>query len=331
MYLANPLWLLTAVLIIPVIYLYIRRIRSRTASVKFTAIKIAQKATLTRFDWKRHLRHANIVLVSITILTLSIVLSRPQSMEKGEDIHSEGIDIVIALDISASMMAQDFNPDRVGAAKKVAKEFINGRPHDRIGMVLFGKYAFAQCPLTVDHAILVELIDSVKIGLTDPDATAIGQAIGSALNRLKSSESKSKTIILLTDGENNSGLPPLTAAEAAEALGVRVYTIGVGKHGTAPYPANDIFGRPAIRQVPVSIDEDLLTKIAEMTGGRYFRATDNRKLEQIFAEIDRMEKTRIKVTSYTRYSELYYNWAYIAVAALLLSLLLSTVVVRRMI
>ncbi len=331
MYLANPLWLLTALFVVPIIYLYIRARKAKVPSLTFSAVKLAKSASLQRRDWKRYLRHANIVLITITILSLAMVLSRPQSMEKGQDIHSEGIDIVIALDISASMMARDFTPDRVGAAKRVASDFISGRPHDRIGMVLFGKYAFAQCPLTVDHAILMELIDSVKIGLTNPDATAIGQALGSALNRLKSSESKSKTIILLTDGENNSGLPPLTAAEAAEALGVRVYTIGVGKHGTAPYPANDIFGRPTVQQVPVSIDEELLTKIAKMTDGLYFRATNNRKLEQIFDEIDQMEKTRIRVTSYTRYSELFYNWAYIAAGALLLSLLLSTLVVRRMI
>ncbi len=331
MYLSDPLWLLTALSLVPLIWLYIKQRKRKIPSLIFPAVNIAKVVSDRRHDWKRNLRHANIILLSIAILALAVVLSRPQSMHKGQETFSEGIDIIIAMDISASMMARDFDPDRVGAAKAVAAEFIQGRPHDRIGMVLFGRFAFAQCPLTIDHEILLELIDSVKIGLTDPDATAIGQALGSALNRLKSSDSKSKTIILLTDGENNSGLPPLTAAEAAEALGVRVYTIGIGKHGTAPYPTNDIFGRPAVQQVPVSIDEDLLTKIAAMTGGKYFRATNNNKLKQIFAEIDEMEKTRIKVTSFTRYAELFYNWEYIALGALLLNLLLSTIIVRRIV
>jgi len=228
------------------------------------------------------------------------------------------------------MRARDFTPDRAEAAKAVASDFISRRHTDRIGIVLFAKQAFTQCPLTVDHAILRELVDNIEIGLVDPDNTAIGQALGVALNRLKLSESKSKVIILLTDGENNFGQPPTTLAEAAQALGVRIYTIGVGSKGTAPYPVRDPFGGISYRQVPVSIDEDLLQDVANATGGKYFRATNDEKLRLIFEEIDRMERTKIEVRAFRKYAELFYNWAWAALALLMLGWLASTVFVRTL-
>ena len=276
---ADPWFLAIALTILPIIWLYIRRRRRRYPAVTFTMLETARKTR--KLGYKRWLRYIPVLTGIISILLLAVALARPQDIHEGEDINTEGIDIVLALDISASMLAQDFSPDRVGAAKSVAAEFIEARPDDRIAIVLFAKQAFTQCPLTVDHSILLELLDGVEIGLADPDATAIGQALAAALNRLKASESKSKVVILLTDGENNFGLPPTTAAEAAEALGVRIYTIGIGTRGQAPYPTKDMFGRTTLRHVQVSIDEDLLRDIASSTGGQYFRATNNLSLIHI--------------------------------------------------
>ncbi len=279
---------------------------------------------------RSRLRYLPIALKTIALLLIAVALARPQSISKGQDVHSEGIDIVLTLDISASMLAQDFHPDRARAAKEVAKEFIGARPNDRIGVVLFAKQAFTQCPLTVDHDILLELVDQVEVGLADADNTAIGAALAASVNRLKGSNSPSKVVILMTDGENNYGVPPTTAAEAAQALGVRVYTIGVGTRGTAPYPGRDIFGRTVLQQVQVSIDENLLTSIAQSTGGKYFRATNENKLREIFAEIDRMEKVKIEVRAYRRYAELFYPWVLGALAALLLGFAASSLFLRSL-
>ncbi len=324
--LASPWFLLLSLLVLPLVWIIVKRIRSRFPGVSFTAIDTINEAL--HFNLKAKLRHIPLVLSLISLLLLTIVLARPQSVSQGQDVHSEGIDIVIALDISASMRARDLTPDRVGAAKDVASDFISARPNDRIGIVLFAKQAFTQCPLTIDHSILLELIDQVKIGLVDPDNTAIGHALASALNRIKDSESKSKVIILLTDGENNFGLPPTTAAEAAEALGIRIYTIGIGTRGTAPYPSRDMFGRPSVQMVQVSIDEELLKEIAASTGGQYFRATNNEKLKRIFEEIDQMERTRIEVRAFRKYAELFYPWAKAALILLTIALLMQTFVIR---
>ena len=263
-------------------------------------------------------------------MLLIIAIARPQSVSQGQDVSTEGIDIIMTLDISASMRARDFTPDRAEAAKKVAKDFIMQRSDDRIGIVLFAKQAFTQCPLTIDHAVLLDLVDAIEIGLADPDNTAIGQALGVALNRLEGSESKSKIIILLTDGENNFGQPPTTLAEAAQALNIKIYTIGVGTLGTAPFPFRDPFGRTSYRNVQVSIDEDLLKEIASSTGGKYFRATDDKKLEEIFQEINQMEKTKIEVIAYRRYAELFYNWAWTALIFSTISWLISVLYLRRL-
>ena len=323
---SSPLFLIFGAAIIPVILVYLKRRKNRYPSVTFTALNIAR--SVVRTNYKRPLRYLPPTFKIAAILLIVIGLARPQDVHEWEDVNTEGIDIVLAVDISASMLARDFSPDRVGAAKEVAANFISERPDDRIAIVLFAKQAFTQCPLTIDHDILQELLSGVEIGLADPDNTAIGQALAAALNRLKSSESKSKVIILLTDGENNYGLPPTTAAEAAEALGVRVYTIGVGSRGTAPYPAKDRFGRTVFRNVPVSIDEPLLKDIAGSTGGKYFRATNNEKLRQIFAEIDKMEKTKIEIRAYKRYSERFYPWALSALILLAAGFLLSTTILR---
>lgn len=327
--LGSPFFLLIALAAPAWVFLVRKRERSGFPTVPHPAVYSARAIGAKPF--LKRLRDALPYIKAAAVVLLAVALARPRSVSHGQNIESEGIDIVIALDISASMLAQDFRPDRVGAAKAVAAEFVSARPNDRIGMVLFGKYAFTQCPLTVDHSVLLELIDQVQVGLADPDRTAIGQAIGAALNRIKASQSKSKVVILLTDGENNFGLPPVTAAEAAEALGVRIYTIGVGSRGTAPYPARDLFGRLVYQQVKVSIDEDLLRRIAEQTGGKYFRATDESKLREIFSEIDRLEKTRTEVRAWRRYRELFYPWAAAALALLVLTLTAESWLVRSLV
>ena len=325
---ASPFFALFAIPLALVVWLHIRRCRSGVPSVPFPSLN--QYRSLKGGGVLGLLGKIAPWLTFIGMALLIVGLMRPQSISEGQDVQTEGIDILIALDISGSMRAQDFKPDRSEAAKAVAKEFVKGRPYDRIGMVLFAKQAFTQCPLTIDHSILDELIDEIQVGLVDPDATAIGQALGAALNRLKESESKSKVVILLTDGENNFGQSPLTLAEAAKALGVKVYTIGVGTRGTAPYPTTDIFGRQSYTQVQVNIDEDLLKEISNATGGKYFRATNERKLEGIFKEIDLMERTKINVTAFRRYSELFYDWTWAGLALILLGLLISSLIVRRL-
>ncbi|MCF7810408.1 VWA domain-containing protein [bacterium] len=323
---ANPMFFFVGLLLIPMIWILIRRYRQCRPAITFPMLENAKLASGA--NWKRYARFIPPLTRIAAILLIIIGLARPQDVSEGQDVSTEGIDIVLAVDISASMLARDFTPDRVGAAKEVAANFISARPDDRIAIVLFAKQAFTQCPLTVDHTILLELLDGVEIGLADPDNTAIGQALAASLNRLKDSKSKSKVIILLTDGENNFGLPPTTAAEAAEALGIRVYTIGVGKRGTAPYPARDMFGRTVMQNVQVSIDEPLLKEIAASTDGKYFRATNNEKLEKIFEEIDQMEKTKIEVRAYRRYAELFYPWALAAFILLALGILANVTILR---
>ena len=305
-----------------------RRMRKGFPAVTFPAVRVLRKLPVGRV--KPYLRHIPVALKVVAIILLAVALARPQSVSQGQDVTTEGIDIMVALDISASMLAQDFKPDRVGAAKLVAADFIRQRPNDRIGIVLFAKQAFTQCPLTIDHTILLELLNGIKVGLADPDNTAIGSALAAAVNRLKATQSKSKVLILLTDGVNNYGLPPMTGAEAAQALGVRVYTIGVGSRGMAPYPAQDLFGRTTTQMVQVSIDEDLLQSISNQTGSKYFRATDEQKLREIFAEIDQMEKTKVEIRAYRRFAEKFYPWAIAALAALGLGFALQMTLLRGM-
>ena len=325
---ADPLFLLVLIAIIPWVWLLVRRKRAGFPAIPFSSLSVF--AHLKKSRIKPLFRFVPLVTKMTALVLLIIALARPQSVSKGQDVSSEGIDIIIALDISASMRARDLTPDRAEAAKRVAASFIDQRPQDRIGIVLFAKQAFTQCPLTVDHSILKELLENVQIGLVDPDNTAIGQALGVALNRMKDSDSKSKVVILLTDGENNFGQPPTTLAEAAEAIGIRVYTIGVGTIGQAPYPFQDPFGRTRMQNVAVSIDEDLLREVAASTGGKYFRATDDETLTDIFAEIDQMEKTKIEVRAFRRFAELFYNWAIATLILLTIGWLSAVTLFRSM-
>lgn len=268
------------------------------------------------------------VLRVLGISAFIVALARPQSSMSEEEINTEGIDIIISLDISGSMEALDFEPDRLGAAKEKAREFIEGRKNDRIGLVVFAGESFTQCPLTIDHPVLLDMLKTVRTGIIE-QGTAIGMGLATAVIRLKESEAKSKVIILLTDGVNNSGfIDPLTAVTAAQEYGIRVYTIGVGKNGMAPFKVQDFFGNIQYQQQEVRIDEDLLKEIAERTGGKYFQATSNAALGNVYQEIDRLEKTRIEVTRLTNYTEEFYWFLIIGGLLFLLEMVLRYTVVR---
>jgi Ca-activated chloride channel family protein len=270
-----------------------------------------------KFDFKLWLRHYPILTRPIAFSLLIIALARPQSSMSWEDVVTEGIDIVIALDISGSMLAEDLKPNRLKAAKKVAIDFISERPNDRIGLVVYSGESFTQCPLTIDHDVLKNLFAEVKNGMVE-DGTAIGDGLATAVNRLKDSDAKSKVIILLTDGQQTAGsIPPLTAGEIAKQFGVRVYTIGVGTIGEAPYPFKTPFGTTQYQNVPVKIDEKTLIGVAKITGGSYFRATDNESLADIYDEIDQLERTKIEVTQYRKKSEKFFPWALLAIGFLM--------------
>jgi len=282
-----------------------------------------------RSGWKVKLRFIPVLLRLLALLFLIIALARPQSFSSGENIYSEGIDIAMLIDISGSMLAEDFKPNRIEAAKKVIGDFIDGRTSDRIGLVIFAREGFTQCPLTSDYNVLKNLLKEVKSGMVT-DGTAIGNAIANGVNRLKDSDSKSKTIILLTDGVNNAGeVDPLQAAEIAQKFGIRIYTIGVGTIGQAPYPVQTPFGI-RYQMMPVELDEPLLRKVAQTTGGKYFRATNNQKLADIYGEIDKMEKTRIEITSYRNAKELFYNWLLLGFVCLLAEAALSKTVFKKL-
>ncbi len=276
-----------------------------------------------------YFRHVPLVMRLLTVTLLIIVLARPQSTNRWENETVEGIDIMLALDISGSMLAGDFSPNRIEASKEVATEFVSGRPNDRIGLVLFGGESFTQCPLTTDHAALINLLQEVNVGVIEDASTAIGLGLANAVKRLKDSQAKSRVVILVTDGVNNAGsVDPLTAAEIAKTFGVRVYTIGVGTRGMAPYPLKDAYGRIFYKQQEVEIDEDILRQISAMTHGAYFRATNNQKLKEIYQEIDRMEKTKIDVRQYSRKHEEYRRFAIAALIMAALELLLRYTVLR---
>jgi Ca-activated chloride channel family protein len=243
--------------------------------------------------------------------------------------YTEGIDIAMVLDISGSMLAEDFRPNRLEASKTVIDEFVQNRSTDRIGLVIFSREAFTQCPLTIDYSVLRNLLKDIKSGMIE-DGTAIGNAIANGVNRLKDSEAKSKVIILLTDGINNAGeVNPISAAQIAKTFGIRMYTIGVGTRGEAPYPVQTPFGLK-YQMVPVEIDEAVLKEIASITDGRYYRATSNKALGQIYSEIDKLEKTRVEVTSYRNAAELFYNWLIGGLALLFFELGLSRTLMRRL-
>ena len=267
------------------------------------------------------LRHLPFVLRIAALCLIIVALARPRSSTETERVDTEGIDIVLAMDVSTSMLARDFEPDRISAAKNIAIEFISQRISDRMGIVVFAGESFTQCPLTTDRSTLINLMKDVQTDLI-ADGTAIGRGLATAVARLSESEAKSRVVILLTDGMNNSGeISPLNAAELAKMYGIRVYTIGVGKHGEAPYPVMTPWG-VELRNMAVEIDEDLLKQIADETGGRYFRATDNTKLAEIYSEINQMEKARTTVDSFPVYKELFGKFAIWALLCLLLELAL---------
>ncbi len=295
-----------------------------TVVLQFSSLQIFRKIPRTV---RERLRHVPLSLRLLAITLFIIALARPQSVSDKQNISTEGIDIVLELDISGSMLAEDFNPNRIEAAKQVASEFIDGRTNDRIGLVVFSAESFTQCPLTTDYPVLKNLLRDVKNGMI-ADGTAIGLAIANGVNRLKDSKAKSKVMILLTDGVNNRGeIDPITAARIAATYGIRIYTVGVGAQGEAPYPVQTPFG---IRRqmVPVDLDEKGLTQVADMTGGKYYRATDNRKLKAIYKEIDQLERTKIEVTAYKRYSELFGRWLLAGLLAIVLEIGLTSTVLR---
>lgn len=326
---ANPEYLLLLILIPLIAVYYLRRQRRLSGHVKFSTLRHLKKVPRTlRQTLRRYL-----FLLRLGVLALLILgLARPQSGSKQEEIITEGIDIVLALDVSSSMLAEDFRPEnRLGASKEVAKEFVEGRTNDPIGMVVFAGEAFSQCPLTLDYGVLMQIMDQTDIAPSEWDGTAIGNGLATAVARLKDSKAESKVVILLTDGENNAGeVDPVTAAQVAQTFDIRVYTIGVGSRGTAPIPRVDpLFGKRYV-QVPVSIDEDLLKRIAAITEGQYFRATNTEKLREIYAQIDELEKTKIEVKEFTKYSELFINYAGAALLLLLLEVLLMNTYLRKL-
>ncbi len=275
------------------------------------------------------LRHLPFLLRISALTMVIIAIARPRSSEQLERIDTEGIDIVLAMDVSTSMLARDLTPDRINASKDIAIEFIAQRPADRMGIVVFAGESFTQCPLTTDRATLINLMKEVQTDLIE-DGTAIGNGLATAVARMKDSDAKSRVVILLTDGVNNRGeISPQMAAEIAKTYGVRVYTIGVGKEGMAPYPVMTPWGIE-VQNVKVEIDEKLLAEIAESTGGRYFRATDNTKLAEIYSEINKMEKVRTTVDSFPVYKELFVRYVLIALLALLLELVFNWFVIRRL-
>lgn len=322
----NPTYLYLLLLLIPLIGWYIYKMRKTQASL--------QVSSSQAFDlpggssWKVYLRHVPFILRMAAVALIIIVLARPQSTNSWQNTSTEGIDIVIAMDVSTSMWAQDLKPDRLEAAKDVAASFINGRPNDNIGLVVFSGESFTQCPLTTDHTVLLNLFKDIQCGMI-ADGTAIGLGLANSVSRIKDSQAKSKVIILLTDGMNNAGeIAPVTAAEIAKTFGIRVYTIGVGTRGTAPYPFKTAFG-VQYQNVPVEIDENMLKQVATITGGQYFRATDNASLKGIYAEIDKMEKTKISVQEYSKKQEEYKNWAILVFALLLVEVLLRNTLLRN--
>lgn len=288
----------------------------------------------TDIPWRREgfspleaVRHLPFAFRIAALCLIIVALARPRSSNEVEKIDTEGIDIVLAMDVSTSMLARDFQPDRISAAKDIAIEFIAQRPSDRMGIVVFAGESYTQCPLTTDRATLVNLMKEVQTGLIE-DGTAIGNGLATAVARIMDSDAPSRVVILLTDGVNNTGeVAPQTAAEIAKTYGVRVYTIGVGANGTAPYPVMTPWGVD-VQNVKVEIDEDLLKGISDATGGRYFRATDNTKLAEIYSEINEMEKARVSVDSFPVYKELFGRFAVAALVLLLLELIVKLLLRR---
>jgi len=326
MMLANPNYLFLLLLIIPAVVWYVIKRKKRFATLQVSN-SFAFKGL--KPSWKERLEHVPFILRMLAFALIVLVLARPQSTNSWQNVSTEGIDIVIALDISSSMLAEDLRPNRLEAAKNVAASFINSRPNDNIGLVVFSAESFTQCPLTTDHAVLLNLFGGIKSGMIE-DGTAIGLGLANAVNRIKDSKAKSKVVILLTDGSNNSGdIDPITAADIAKTFGVRVYTIGIGTRGKAPYPFQTAYGTQ-YQNIDVFIDEQPLRQIASTTGGIYYRATNNSKLKSIYNEIDKLEKTKMKVHEYSKKNEEYRIFGIAALLLLLMEIVLRNTVLRRL-
>ncbi len=327
----NPACLLLLLLLIPYgIWFFLLRGR-KEPSMKIPSTQAYQNAAKSM---RQRLMWVPFALRALSFAMVVVVLARPQSSNSWNDSEVEGIDIMLAMDVSTSMMAMDFKPNRVEAARMVATDFVSRQRNDNIGLTIFAGEAFTQCPLTTDHEALLQMFTNISCdlpatGMID-DGTAIGMGIANAASRLQESKAKSKVIILLTDGSNNMGeISPLTAAEMAKALGIRVYTIGVGTNGTATFPYPLPGGGVSYTRMPVEIDTNMLKEIASTTGGKFYRATSNNELEKIYEDISKLEKSRIMVTNYTKRHEAYYPFALIALIALLLELLLSNTLLKK--
>jgi len=321
----NPEFFYLLLLLLPMIAWYIWRQKKLGASIQFSSDMGFARIPK---NWKYYFRHSVLVLQMLSLSLLIIALARPQSSNSWSNVTTKGIDIVIALDISSSMLAMDFQPNRIEAAKDVATQFISGRTNDRIGLVIFSGESFTQCPLTTDRATVINLFKGIESGMIE-DGTAIGNGLATAVARLKDSDAISKVVILLTDGENNRGeIAPVTAAELAKTFGIRVYTVGVGTMGMAPYPLQTPFG-VQVRDVEVKIDEATLQKIASTTDGKYFRATNNNKLAEIYQEIDKLEKSKIDVKEYSKKQEEYLKYAVFGGLLLILGMFLKTTIFRN--
>jgi len=323
---ANP-ELLYLFLLIPVMALIHWKIRTRRRTdvrvPDFSSFRNYQPSLRQRIGW------LPIVCRFLAITLIIVGLARPRSSSKGSNVTSEGIAIVLAMDVSTSMLAEDLRPNRIEAAKIVASDFIRGRPTDLIGMVIFSGESFTQCPITSDHSVLLNLMSDIKSGVLE-DGTAIGEGLATAVARIKDSKAKSKVIILITDGVNNKGqISPVTAGEIAKTFGIRVYTIGVGKNGTAPYPFQTPFGIQ-YQNVPVEIDEEIMQQISQATDGSYFRATNTNKLKEIYAEIDKLEKTKVEVTEFRRYTEEYFPFILLAAAFFIMEITLRLTLLRSL-
>lgn len=323
-------YLFLLLLLIPYIVWYVLKYKSATPALKVSSMSAFRGM---RPSWKSYLIHLPFLLNCIIWAASCLALARPQTSNSWSSKSVEGIDIMLCMDVSTSMLAEDLKPNRVQAARNVAVEFISGRPSDNIGLTVFAGEAYTQCPMTVDHAVLLNMLngmscDMVERGLLE-DGTAIGMGIANAVTRLKDSKAKSKVIILLTDGSNNRGdISPNTAADIAHSFGIRVYTIGVGTNGTARYPMN-VGGHIEYLNIPVEIDERTLQAIATGTDGEYYRATNNAKLREVYQQIDKLEKTKMNVRQYSRRYEAFFIFAAIACLALLLELLLKETVLKK--
>lgn len=322
----DPLFLLLLLLVPVLAVWYVRRRARRGGAVRFSWIQGLRTADTRRTSrW----RHALIVLRLAAVLALVVAFARPQSGVTGETVRAEGVDIVLALDLSTSMLAEDLEPNRVEASLDVAADFVRNRPRDRIGLVVFAGEAFTQAPLTLDHDVITGLLEELQVGFIE-DGTAIGMGLATAVKRLQQSDAESRVIVLLTDGRNNRGeIDPVTAAQMAQALGIRVYTVGAGGVGTARVPVQDpVLGRRYVN-MQVDIDETTLTEVAGLTGGRYFRATDRESLASVWQEIDALETTEIEVENFTRFGELFHVPLLVALALLALEVLLSQTLLRK--